>query len=168
MLTVTGVQTCALPISALKSKSLGYGNGLERLPYEEWMLPDKSLEECVLPKELISPMQNARLVAREILDDPGIQDFKGMVRALVSSSAMLLSLDRSFKLELEFLQQNGEAAMEKAVETNILGALPSATSASTLSQSLQRLQDIKVSQLGRFCSHASKAQVTCVLELVAN
>jgi hypothetical protein len=154
--------------AALKSKSLGLGNGLELLPYEEWMVPDRSLEECMLPKDLIAPMQNARLCAREILDDPGIQDFKGMVKAVLASSAMLLSLDRSFKLELEFLQQNGEAAMEKAVEKNILAALPSATKATTLSQSMQSLQDIKVSQLGRFCSHASKAQVTCVLELVAN
>ena len=154
--------------AAIKSRSLGYGNGLELLPYESWMLPSRAMEETEVPAHLLLEMQRARLCAKEILNDSTIQDFGTMVKVLIASSTQLLSLDRSFKLELEFVQQNGEAAVQKAVETSILAVLPSATRASSLTQSYQALQDLKQSQLGKFCNHASKAQVTCVLEVVGN
>jgi hypothetical protein len=154
--------------AALKSRSLGYGNGLDLLPYEEWMLDARPMEETHVPAHLLAEMQRARLCAKEILSDPSIQDFATMVKVMVASTTQLLSLDRSFKLELEFLQQNGEAAVQKAVETHILAVLPSSSKASSLTQSYQALQDLKESQLGKFCSHASRAQMTCVLEVVSN
>ena len=154
--------------AALKGRSLGYGNGLELLPYEPWMLDARPMEETEVLADLLAGMQRARLCAKEILADPGIKDFGTMAKALISSSTQLLSLDRSFKLELEFLRQNGEAAVPKAVETSILAVLPSPTRASSLSQSHWGLQDLRESQLCRFCNHGSKAQLTCVLGVVAN
>ena len=154
--------------AALKSRSLGYGYGLELLPYESWMLPARTMEETEVPAQLLAEMQRARLCAKEILNDTTIQDFATMVKVLIGSSGQLLSLDRSFKLELEFLQQNGEAAVQQAVEANILAVLPSATRASSLTQSYQALQDLKQSQLGKFCTHSPKAQMTCVLDVVGN
>ena len=141
--------------AALKGRSLGYGNGLELLPYESWMLPARTMEKTEVPAQLLAEMQRAKLCAKEILNDTTIQDFATMVKVLIGSSGQLLSLDRSFKLELGFLQQNGEAAVQQAVEANILAVLPSATRASSLTQSYQALQDPKQSQLGKFCTQGS-------------
>ena len=86
--------------AAIKSRSLGYGNGLELLPYESWMLPSRAMEETEVPAHLLLEMQRARLCAKEILNDSTIQDFGTMVKVLIASSTQLLSSDRSFKLEL--------------------------------------------------------------------
>ena len=156
------------PWAALKSRSLGYGDGLELLPCGSWVLPARTMEETEVPAQLLLEMLRARPCAKEIPNDKTTQDFSTMVKVLIASSTQLLSLDRAFKLELEFVQQKGEATVQKAVETNILAVLPSATRASSMTQPYQGLQDFKQSQLGKFCNHACKAQVTCVLEVVGN
>jgi hypothetical protein len=78
-----------------------------------------------------------------------------------------MSMDRSFRVELDFLRSGASEALEKAVQRKVLNTLPSATKPVSLAKACAALIDLRNSTLGAMCSIASQGQIDCVHEIVS-
>jgi molybdopterin converting factor small subunit len=69
---------------------------------------------------------------------------------LKGSQAMLCALDKSFILEIAFVQENGQEQLDLAVARHLLDCMPSKQKAVTLSQCLKRVTELKDSKMVQF------------------
>jgi len=104
---------------AIKSEALGQEDGLEFFVYEQWLFGDRVKQKCKLPYSLFTAMKAARKCATDILADTSIECWDDLCRTMVKSAELLTSMDRSFKVELDFLKHSGAARLEQAVQEAI-------------------------------------------------
>jgi molybdopterin converting factor small subunit len=63
---------------------------------------------------------------------------------------MLCALDKSFILEIAFVQENGQEQLDLAVARHLMDCMPSKQRAVTLSQCLKRVAELKDSRMVQF------------------
>jgi hypothetical protein len=80
---------------------------------------------------------------------------------LKGSQAMLCALDKSFILEIAFVQENGQEQLDLAVARHLVECMPSKTKVVTISQCLKRITELKDSKMVQFTalSQQSKLEV---------
>jgi len=69
---------------------------------------------------------------------------------LKGSQAMLCALDKSFVLEIAFVQENGQEQLDLAVARHLLDCMPTKQKAVTLSQCLKRVAELRDSKMVQF------------------
>ena len=99
----------------LKANALGRRDGLALLVFESWcfphgetQLPDQS---CEINPELLKHFRAAREIASEVLSPATIACIEDIPRLLAGASEALVSLDKSFILEIGFVETALSAAM---------------------------------------------------------
>ena len=153
---------------AIRQATLGAPNGLKMLPHEEWIVKATDIPKSHnVPAEVLADLQNARSIATDLLDIDVARSFCDVQNALGKASKSLLALDRSFRIELQFMSDGAEAGLEAAAQRLVLDALPSSIVGRTLAESSSLLDGIRDKPFWKFCSLKAQAQVDCVRELVA-
>ena len=154
----------------MKTKALGSLNGLPLMKHEKWVLEEKLGEaaECKVPQAAIAQMKAARVCAEEILNDAkrvgSFSDIKALVK---SNSALLLALDRTFLLELEWLEQHGEGVFVQAVHKQILSCFPTPSVNITLNQAILKLDGLQNDEMIKFSSMRCHSELKTIKKLVA-
>ena len=90
-----------------------------------------------------------------------------ILKVLGQSTAMLLNLDRSFKIELAWLASGAYQAVAAAVDSRILKCFPNKDAAVTLAQSRARLLDLKDDMLYKMASRQSQSAVDSMASVVS-
>ena len=78
-----------------------------------------------------------------------------------------MSSDRSMRIVLLLLESRAEDQLAVAVQDKILAVLPSEEDASSVSDSLFKLKELRQSSIGKKCSRGHQAFIGLVDELVA-
>ena len=113
-------------------------------------------------------MQAARKCAHDILSDPKVSSFADVRKLLISNASTLISLDRSFKLEFDFVQGPCERVLADAVDSKLLACLPTQTLAVSYEQAISSLNLLQKSKFHDLSSSSMQARAAVVVEMVAN
>ena len=154
----------------LKTKAPGALNGLPLMKHEKWILEEKLGEaaECKVPQAVIAQMKAARVCAEEILNDAkrvgAFSDIKALMK---SNSGLLLALDGTFLLELEWLGQHGEGVLVQAVHKQILSCFPTSSVNITLNQAILKLDGLLKDEMIKFSSMRSHNEPKTIKKLAA-
>jgi hypothetical protein len=153
----------------LKTKALGAKNGLPLMKHEKWILDELGeAEDCEVPEAAIAQMKAARTCAEEILNDASaVNTFSDIQAIMKSNSTLLIALDRTFLLELKWLEQHGEEAFAQAVHRKVMECFPTSSTSLTLNQSAMKLDDLLSSEMVKFSSARSQNEVKTIKRLVA-
>ena len=90
-----------------------------------------------------------------------------ILQVLAQSSAMLLNLDRSFKIELSWLASGAYEAVAGAVDSKILASFPNKAAAVTMAQAKARLSTIKEDLLYKVASRQSQSAVDSMISVLS-
>jgi len=125
-------------------------------------------EECDLAElgAFLKPMVTARECAQEILMEQGSTCLADLQRQLKASSGLLLSMDRSFRCELEWLCNAADEHLATAIHKAIENCLPSSTVRITLSQACAKLDALMDSDKAKFASLRSQSEIKAVRRLL--
>lgn len=123
---------------------------------------------CTLPEDILKPMRAARSCAKDIPGENKVLSFVELRKLMLANASTLTSLDRSFKLELEFLDGPAEKVLGAALDAKALGCLPSSGVAKSMQASVMALNDLQKSRFYSMMSSTHQARVDAVLELVSN
>lgn len=82
-----------------------------------------------------------------------------VAKVLKGSTAMLCAIDKSFLLEIAFVQESGAHELELAVTRQLVASMPSKAKAVSLAQALQRLDGLTESQMVKFSSLHQQRQL---------
>jgi len=110
----------------------------------------------------LKPMVAARRCAQEILMEQGSTCLADLQRQLKASSGLLLSMDRSFRCELEWLCNAADEHLATAIHKAIEDCLPTSTVRITLSQACSRLDALLESDKAKFASLRSQSEIRAV------
>ena len=154
--------------AAVKLAAIGYKGGLPKLPFEEWVLDDNSDIDCVVPDGFFTTMKAARSCALDMLANATVSCLEDMKKILTNNASQLVSIDRSFKLELEYLNSALDTDLVETVQKQILAKLPSTRSVVTMQQAADNLAVLRSSQIGEMCSRYCQAKIEAVRDLVTN
>jgi hypothetical protein len=153
----------------LKTQALGKKGGLPLMRHERWILDgDVCSGDCEVPDAAISQMKAARSCAEEVLNDQDLACFADIQKVMSSNSTLLLAMDRTFVLELSWLEQHGEQAMQDAMRRRILQCLPSAMVNITLAQCAMKLDELLHSEMGKFSSLRCQGELKSIKKQVAH
>jgi hypothetical protein len=83
---------------ALKNRAIGFRVGLGMLPFETWLFQGSTSHDTAAPADMLKSMHAARSCAAEMLRGDKTTCLEDMKKILSAQSAMLLSLDRSFRI----------------------------------------------------------------------
>jgi hypothetical protein len=86
---------------------------------------------------------------------------------LGQSSAMLLNLDRSFKIELAWLAAGAYQALSGVVDAKIMACFPTKEAAVTMAQCRARLAALKEDMLYKMASRQSQSAVDSMASVIA-
>lgn len=154
----------------LKGLAIGKPKGLSPLRHEQWILnldmPDNDAEKCPVPAEMLKQMAAARACAQEMLTDPGHSCLADLQSALKGSSNLLLSMDRSFRCELEWLVNGADEQYVKSIHDAIVQCLPSATADITMGQACIKLDALLESDKAKFASLRSQSEIKTVRKVL--
>jgi len=151
----------------IKGLALGKVKGLPILRHEAWILDIEGKDDtCEVPWHLLQSMASARACAQEMLMDPDMACLADLQRQLRSNASLLLSMDRSFRFELEWLAQAGDEHFAKAIHKEILNCMPSATVNITLSQACARLGSLLEGDMAKFASLRSQSEIKTVRKVL--
>lgn len=151
----------------IKDLALGKVKGLPILRYEAWILDRKDQDDtCEVPWHLLQAMVSARACAQEMLVDPSLACLADMQRQLRNNSSLLLSMDRSFRFELEWIANAGDEQLGQAIHRSILDCLPSQSASITLSQACTKLGHLLDSDMGKFASLRSQSEIKTVRKVL--
>ena len=160
---------CVHRLSAcIKSLAIGKPGGLPILRHESWILDTDETDE-VPTMELenyLKPMIKARNCAEEILMKSGSACLADLQRLLKSSSGLLLSMDRSFRCELEWLFNAADEHLATSIQKNILNCMPTSTINITLAQACTRLESLMDSDKVKFGSLRSLSEIKTVKRIL--
>lgn len=135
--------------------------------HEAWVLNvEKSDDQCPVPSTFLSGMAAARACAQEMLIDESLGCLADMQRLLKNSTNLLLSMDRSFKFELEWIESGADEAFVDRVRADILTCMPSQAAVVTLTQSCQKLDDLLQSEKVKFASLRCQSEIKTVRKLL--
>jgi len=136
--------------------------------YHSRVLPLKGvLTVAKVPKEHIEGMIAARNLANELLEKKKPKDYAATVKLIGGAYDSLLSLDRSFCLEKEMLD-NGQDIIDSAATANFMTCMPSEAKPLTLSQTQALLTEFKEQPCFTMASAAAQRKFECVQEIIAN
>lgn len=152
--------------AALKKRALMQKNGLPRLVYEDALLPSPANEDCTISEEVLASMLAARQCAGDVLEGMEDASFADMGQALASMQAELMSLDRTFSLEIGFLTANLDEALAEALQKRILEVLPTASKAVSLSDAIMQLEKLMEADLVKRGGAAVASKLTAVIEVL--
>jgi hypothetical protein len=151
---------------ALKTWSVGRRGGLPFLRHEKMVAPAGwEAVDAKVPKALLTSMESARKTASALLDDDRVTAFEDVKRVMVKSGRSLVAVDRSFRIELEFLEICGAEVATKA-DSMLVEMLPPEGSQGEIQASLSRVQRFLDGQSGRFCSHETRGRAEALCELL--
>jgi len=91
----------------------------------------------------------------------------GFTQVLHGSSAALLNLDRTFRIELQFLQEDAPNLLYEKINEGILAAFPTETKAVTLIQTQAALVKLRESEMCKLSSRASQSAVDAMTKMIA-
>ena len=120
-----------------------------------------------VPAELLAENERARLVAKEMLSDETIASFREMRQILEDNSAALRQIDRTFIIELAYLEKADEA-LDAAIKAKVQALLPSATVHKSFVQVDMEMRELMKSDMCKRCSRSTAGQVEAVLEVLTN
>ena len=90
-----------------------------------------------------------------------------MKKILLDNRKLLMSSDRSMRIVLLLLESRAEDQLAVAVQDKILAVLPSEEDASSVSDSLFKLKELRQSSIGKKCSRGHQAFIGLVSSLLA-
>ena len=162
---------CPLRLNAFfKTEATGKLNGLPVMRHESCILDLKNgtadSPKCEVPQAILSSMISARACAEEMLNDPSFTCLADLQRVLKNSASLLLSMDRSFRLELEWLATGADDQYIACIHASILACLPSATARVTLVQACSKLDALLASGKGKFCALRSQGEIKTVRKVL--
>ena len=111
--------------------------------------------------------ERARLVAKEMLSDESIASFREMRQILEDNSAALRQIDRTFIIELAYLEKADEA-LDAAIKAKVQALLPSATVHKSFVRVDMEMRELMKSDMCKRCSRSTAGQVEAVLEVLTN
>ena len=152
----------------MKAEAIGRPGGLQVLRHEAWILnmEDISTAHCTVPMEYLKPMVAARSCAQEMLMDKSLSCLADVQRTLKAKAPLLLSLDRSFKCELEWLSSSSDAEYNEAIKRCILGCFPSTSSSLSLAQACMKLEVLIHSDQAKFAALRSQSEIQTVRKIL--
>ena len=152
----------------MKAEAIGRPGGLQVLRHEAWILnmEDISTAHCTVPMEYLKPMVAARSCAQEMLMDKSLSCLADAQRTLKAKAPLLLSLDRSFKCELEWLSSSSDAEYNEAIKRCILGCFPSTSSSLSLAQACMKLEVLIQSDQAKFAALRSQSEIQTVRKIL--
>jgi hypothetical protein len=142
--------------------------GLDKLPYEDVIFPGKAEAKITIHESVLADMQACRKIAKELCSSSNVSSFGDMRAILQGKADQLVSLDRTFVLELQYISMSAEGVLQNAVQDQMLLTLPTATKAVTFAQSSHALAQLKGSDAVKLSNAATKAQLDTVEEVIAN
>ena len=151
----------------MKGEAIGRPGGLQVLRHEAWILNlDDVSSPCTVPEEYLKPMSAARSCAQEMLMDRTLGCLADVQRQLKANAPLLLSLDRSFRCELEWLSSSADDEHCNAMHRAIMQCLPSPSRSLSLAQACMKLDTLIQSDQARFASLRSQSEVQTVRKIL--
>ena len=150
----------------LKANALGRKDGLALLVFESWCFPHGELpdQSCEISSELLKDFRAAREIASEVLSPATIACIEDIPRLLSGASEALVTLDKSFILEIGFVQTALSAAMATGIETRCLSLLPTVTWQPSILEALHSMTSLRESQLVMVADRKSQDTIDGVVE----
>ena len=87
-------------------------------------------------------------------------------QVLNGASAALLNLDRTFRIELQFLANEAVQLLSDKVDERIVECFPTELKAVTLPQCEKQLKALRETHMVKLCSRASQSSVDAMLKIV--
>lgn len=150
----------ALKTAALQSKTF------PRLRYEEWILPAATSETDIVDKALLAPLLLARQLASKLLQAKDIDSVEMMKTALAEKGMELVSLDKTFRIELDYVESHLAPALLNILEGQLLLALPSGLRVLSMTMSSLELSKIATSDLAKMLGGVMQRKIEAVQEIV--
>ena len=145
------------------------GRILTLLPWEQLILECGALpgvrENCMVPRSLLKDAANCRDACNHFLN--GVNTISDMRRICSHHSKSLLALDRTFTLELTFLDCHAEKRLADLVLAQALNMLPSLGSPMKLSHVIVAVDNLRASARVAACGPKVKSDidgVACMLQ----
>ena len=156
--------------AAQKDDALGSKMGLTPLKYEEWLMSNltgRRHEETNVPPAQLENMHRARTMAADILKNESITTLEGVSDALLKAGETLTELDRTFHIELQFLQKTAHEMLKEQVQESVLALLPTEENDVTLERAMASLSALATSEKVQFASIEAQGCVQSVRDVVA-
>jgi hypothetical protein len=153
--------------AAIKTRALMHLDGLPRLRIEEPILAEALAAPCQIQKELLRSSLAARQCAKDVLSGKDVQSFQAMKRNLSESAEDLLSMDRTFILELSFAESAFNDSLLDAIKSKILGILPTSTREESLPDASAALQLLANTDLVKWSSKPVTDKMDAIRETIA-
>ena len=152
----------------MKAEAIGRPGGLQVLRHEAWILnmEDISTAHCTVPMEYLKPMVAARSCAQEMLMDKSLSCLADVQRTLKAKAPLLLSLDRSFRCELEWLSSSSDVEYNETIHRCILRCFPSASSSVSLAQACMKLDILIHSDQAKLAALRSQSELQTVRKIL--
>ena len=156
--------------ASLKSKAMGSKDGLPLLEHERWCAPEfaKGDEQCVVDAGLLAECLAARKCLADMLEKEHGVCLEDVRRCFRKNSSMLVGIDRSVKLESEYIFQKGDELMTAAVEKSVVATLPSKDVRRSLPQSIGLMEALRDDRVFMFAPRDAQNRAEAVLELLRN
>ena len=152
----------------MKTASIGKKDGLKPLLHEDLVHTFDDDAECEVEQSTtFDSMKQARELAAGMLDTKHVQCFEDYRRMLIGAEACLLSVDPSFRLEIEIVN-NFEPIMDAHIEASIFKLLPSQTKFVTLEEAELGLSALRDDRTFRLSSMTTQAKVTTLRDIITN
>jgi hypothetical protein len=154
---------------AERQASLGRRGGLELLPHEALCFDDTEVAklDCLLPEQRLQELRDARSQLWSMIRDGACTCLED-VQALVKRSwPTISSLDRSCRLDAEFVA-GAEVAMQRKTEEYLLDCLPSEPGAKHLDETQRIIKSFLTSDAGQWLTHGLRGKCEALLEVLAN
>jgi len=90
----------------------------------------------------------------------------GFTQVLQGSSAALLNLDRTFRIEMQFLMEDAPNLLQRKINEQILAAFPSEAKAVTLLQTQAALVKLRESDMCKLGSRCSQSAVDAMAKMI--
>ena len=151
----------------MKGGAIGRLGGLQILKHGTWILHLGDVgTACKVPMEYFKPMAAARSCAPEMLMDKSLSCVADVQRQLKSSGPLLLSLDRSFRCEPEWLSSSADAEYFEAIHRCILECFPSASGSISLAQACMKLAILTQSDQAKLAALRSQSEIQTVRKIL--
>jgi len=154
-----------------RAKTLALNAGtLEALPWEALLFAPGELHDtpqfAKVPEAMLSDAKAARSAASQFLREKGASTFHQMMTVINAKGDALRALDRSFELEIAYLNRALEPIVKERVRAQLLKCLPDETNRVTVQQAVQGMGQLKASPLVRAAHPELQGEVEGVLSLL--
>jgi hypothetical protein len=152
--------------AAVKTRSLSAKDGLTRFHFEDMVMQARSSDIFEVDPAILEPFENVRKLAKEMLAAAKVVSVADSYRILEKAASTLLMVDRSFNLELKYLEVAGTDAVTDAFHKQILAALPAADRNFSFTQSVDLLSQLEKSETSSVVPASERSKLVCVKDLI--